>query len=388
MRRETDRGSVIYVGRVYLPSEGAPGKRVYNVAQCLRESGFTVKLACLSRAMASDYQEIDGLHYFRTRRLDRNGSRLAAAVYWLSGRYERTAEWLNEALNTDTKGIVAYGGSSPQLIQISRVAKRFGVPVVPDIVEWDVAAPVLSLPWLDLEVRQRAVVPALGKAISISRVMRDYFLRRGCKAIHVPPIVRVAEADGPGAARSSAGRGVRLLFSGSPNRERHDAIIAGCEEIARHGLSVELIYCGTPTEEIARIATTREEGFRISAVGRLSEDDYADLIRAVDAGIIVRDDRKWSRSCFPSKVPEFLSVGTPVLCSRVGDLRWVVRDGREGFTFEGASAAGLASAIMSLARLSAQQRRALSESCRSRALQLFDSRRWRDPISNYIDSLR
>jgi glycosyltransferase involved in cell wall biosynthesis len=70
------------------------------------------------------------------------------------------------------------------------------------------------------------------------------------------------------------------------------------------------------------------------------------LLESSSAFILMRPDDQSSRACFPTRLPEYLSTGRPVVLSDVGDLRLHLRDSIDAFFSPPGDIAGTASAIV------------------------------------------
>ena len=83
-------------------------------------------------------------------------------------------------------------------------------------------------------------------------------------------------------------------------------------------INYKLIIAGPGFEQV------KELGFldnpKVDYKGELIPDDAAALAKAVDLGLIPLENSPFNKSRFPIKFFDFLSVGTPVFFSRVGEI--------------------------------------------------------------------
>jgi glycosyltransferase involved in cell wall biosynthesis len=85
-----------------------------------------------------------------------------------------------------------------------------------------------------------------------------------------------------------------------------------------NNLNVGLILCG-PDETIVKSSNLLND-FRVKYFGTVSPSEANELAMASDLGLIPLEDSEFNQSRFPIKFFDFLSVGTPVYYSPVGDI--------------------------------------------------------------------
>ncbi len=87
--------------------------------------------------------------------------------------------------------------------------------------------------------------------------------------------------------------------------------------------------------------------------------------------ILLRPDSRYSRAGFPSKVPEALAAGVPVLTNLTSDLRLYIKDMINGIVVEDFSAAAFAAAIRRTIKLKDHEYEVMSQHALQTALQEF-----------------
>ena len=76
---------------------------------------------------------------------------------------------------------------------------------------------------------------------------------------------------------------------------------------------------------------------------------------------------------FPNVVCEAMSCGTPILCSNVCDNGYIVTDGENGLLFDPKNVDDMTEKIKAFVAMTAEQRKAMSEANRQKALGLFSA---------------
>jgi len=95
-------------------------------------------------------------------------------------------------------------------------------------------------------------------------------------------------------------------------------------------------------------------------------------VRRAPVPILLRDDSQWSRACFPSKVPELLALGLPIICSLTSDLGIYLRDSENAFLVEELSVEALCRALQRAATMGEGRYREMKAAARKTAA-LFDA---------------
>jgi glycosyltransferase involved in cell wall biosynthesis len=105
--------------------------------------------------------------------------------------------------------------------------------------------------------------------------------------------------------------------------------------------------------------------------GRVPEDQVACVMRSASFGVLLRDEARWSKSCFPSRVPEFSALGVPMLCNLSSDLGSYLKDGQNAILVPEVSVEGFCSALEKALCLSADDFHCMRGQARQMA-QRFD----------------
>jgi glycosyltransferase involved in cell wall biosynthesis len=101
--------------------------------------------------------------------------------------------------------------------------------------------------------------------------------------------------------------------------------------------------------------------------GRVPDGQVYDITRRASFAILLRDDAKWSRACFPSRVTECSALGVPMLCNLTSDLADYLRDGDNAIVVPEVSVAGFRQAVQRALALSEGQWRNMKQAARALA---------------------
>jgi glycosyltransferase involved in cell wall biosynthesis len=393
--------TVLYVGNFALPDGGAQCERVLSNAKALCEAGYAVLLGgnlpypdthnFTSAVWNVRYFHIDeeiGMKSCTTKlgRYLSYGSELSA---WVS----RTIE------QHPVEAVILSTPYSHNLLRLRGLCKRKQVTLICDVMEWQ--DPIycdkgrFHLHRLDVELSLRFLIPRVGNVIAISSYLNQYFSHKGCRVMCIPPLIDSQEKkwDVANNARTRAtGQRVRLLFSGSWERDRHDIFLKGLQILRNRGHLVQLDYLGCTRDHIARYDSDcrrllNELGEAVVFHGRVPFADVHPISASADFGLLLRDSRRWSNACFPSKTPQFQMLGVPMISNITSDLGEYLKDHENAIIVQEVSVEAWVKAVEKALALSPAQLNCMRDSSRRLARQRFDYHHYIGSLAKFIQGL-
>lgn len=371
---------IAYVGPVEFPEGGAAARRIFGNAKALVEAGYDVVIVS-GQPPAPGCEIIDVAPGIRCVSVNERDAEhlpkvLRYARYALMGA--RSRRWL-DAQTSLPAAVILYSGYSPYLLQFMGWARRRGVALLFDAVEW-YAAPNLSgfmvSPYLwNTELAMRVLIPQLDGVVAISRALESYYRGRGLPVARVPPLFDPAEIV-PSLPEPGDGVPLRLVYSGSPGRK--DLIDIVIETVIRRDAgagSLRLEIVGLSEAELRSRLPLRKRGGVIPkclvAHGKVSHARSMELVGQADFTVFLRHVNRVSTNGFPTKFVESLAMGTPVITNITSDLAEHLRDGDTGLICPEPTPAGLEVTLDRALGLDTAARRALRDAARAEAEKAF-----------------
>ncbi len=150
------------------------------------------------------------------------------------------------------------------------------------------------------------------------------------------------------APAAQLGKTVTVGYAG--NFRPYQGLPVLVEAMARLDETYRLLLVGDPTggEDLARRAH-EALGNRLTVLPPVPYAEIPAILGGADTLVVPRPDSRSGRYGFPSKLPEYLALGRPVVVTDVGDQARVVRDGDNGLVVPAGSVGALARALGSLA---------------------------------------
>ncbi|WP_410821264.1 glycosyltransferase [Micromonospora sp. 050-3] len=231
------------------------------------------------------------------------------------------------------------------------------------------------------------------RAIAVSTTLGAYLERRGVDVLVVPPQVDCDEFAEP--RSSSLTGGLRLLYAGTPGRkDMLDVILRGISRLGPQDQArVRLTIAGVTREAAAAssdldISVLESVSAEVTFLGRVPRDRVLALLSESHFSLLVRPTGGYAAHGFPSKVPESLSAGCPVLLNYTSDLASYVQDGVEGLVLDGNGPDDVRRGIERALRLRDEDWAPMSRAARERARDSFDHRAWRARVTAFLDPTR
>ncbi|MGW0213431.1 glycosyltransferase [Micromonospora chokoriensis] len=230
----------------------------------------------------------------------------------------------------------------------------------------------------------------LHRATAVSTTLGAYLERRGLDVLVVPPQVdcdEFAESRSP-----SLTDGLRLLYAGTPGRkDMLDVILRGISRLTpQEQARVRLTIAGVTRDDAAAlsdldVSVLDSVSAQVTFLGRVPRDTVLTLLSESHFSLLVRPTGGYAAHGFPSKVPESLSAGCPVLLNYTSDLAAYVKDGVEALVLDGNGPDDVRCGIERALRLRDEEWAAMSRAARGRARESFDHRAWRARVTAFLD---
>lgn len=361
---------VIIIGEFPFPYGSAASNFLRGHCCALRKAGLTVGLLPRSDDIGGEAESertYNGMPYWQIRKSPPGPRGFRVIRAYLSLNDNRIA-WLRRKGLVGVKAVIVYPGDvgvSAFLLRLRHVCKQHSVPILSFVVEWHdpkyVPGPYRVLRIYDTALQVRAINKLLDGTICISTYLRSYYARKGRRAVCIPPLLDLSESKweaGPTGEKSDTDRRVRLLFCGTPDRDRHDLMLQAVLKMRQGGHDVVIEYLGSTRDQIGNLLGNGADvanslGRGVHYHGRVAEEQVAQVISSASFGVLLRDDARWSKSCFPSRVPEFSAFGVPMLCNLSSDLSSYLKNGENSILVPEVSVEGFCSALEKALRLSA-----------------------------------
>jgi glycosyltransferase involved in cell wall biosynthesis len=276
---------------------------------------------------------------------------------------------LDELLSRERwDAIIYYGRSWLAAKRFLKITTNHNVPVIPYQVEYhDFAFHLLANGQLtDWAMYRKWILPNSPAIIGISR-----FWQRWADEQHIPNVIIPAFADvdpngQPVNRPREANAPFHIVFVGGWGpRELPKTLFAGLERAIDRGVDVRLTFVGdvgksrTERAALGEFRKRHQLKSRTTFAGWLSGEKLTNQLSQADAFILLREETRETQALFPTRLPEYLALGIPVIVSTAGDLGVYLEHGKSAWLIPpGDAVEELAEAIVHLAA-NDEERRAI-----------------------------
>ncbi len=232
----------------------------------------------------------------------------------------------------------------------------------------------------------------LAGVVGISTPWMEYARARHVPAIRIP--VPIPPCTTPVPAQITTGKTFNLLYVGQLyRRDLPDIMLQAMHDLARRQAPVHLTVVGKhdvwPEGRSFYHAVQNDPVLKtyVHFTGYLTDQEYEEQVSHAQALVLLHSDSSESRSCFPSRLPEFLSTGRPVITSGVGDIPLYLRNNVHAILLSPRNSADeLVSAILRLAG-NPQQATQMGIDGRAHALEEFSPTNLGRSLESFLSGL-
>lgn len=390
---------VIFFGDFLFPEGDAAAIRTLSLARICRDLGFAVTVVGKGQPRPEDYSEETGQHLIEEIRYTTMNPEPVSAVERLRHPIRRTMQSVAALQGLDLKRtravIVNASGSARHVPFLSAFCRRRSIPLIADVCEWydprqmnygrlDPAYAVFYLVFHHVLRRFRHF-------IVISRLLERHFAGAGRHVIRIPPVL---DPSGISCVDRTAANRLVLLYAGQPGRKESltEILVALASLTPAEAAGVEFRLLGPTKAELRHILGRSarlldELGDTVRPLGRVPRREVLEALQEAHFTVLLRPDARYANAGFPSKVPESLAAGTPVLFNPTSDLAEYLGDETAAICIRSGSSADVTAAIRRALQLGPLEWRGLRRSARAKAEQHFDYRLYLNGFRTYLEQL-
>jgi glycosyltransferase involved in cell wall biosynthesis len=376
------------IGAFKYPQGDASAQRLLTLAQASAAAGMrplvindgnthtprTYRPGTIANARGVDYVCFASAHGGRVRRLAHRASRpmrLARTIRRL--RSQEATIWT----------VVASGLCTPGVLLVLRLILRS--TVIADVVERHDAAQFAQGRRAPYFVRHRFTSWLCGAAadrvIVISSKLARHYARMNPAPLLIPALVDVSEYHRTDQAM--VGSGLTLLYMGNPTgKDSLGIVLDALAELPPSAQArLRFVIAGCDRSELGASPDVGQErldrlGNMVEAHGFMPRPQLLRLLQEADFTVLIRPTGGYADAGFPTKVPESLAAGCPVLGNLTSDLGDYLVDGHNAVICEPApgsrdvSTSTVREAVLRTLALTDEERLRMREDARASAVRL------------------
>jgi glycosyltransferase involved in cell wall biosynthesis len=332
--------------------------RIRRAAEALLQRGHRVDLVCLVDPGTHTARQAGLLRFHRlpSRRERGTGARYLFKYgfffLWTFGKLS----WLAIRQRYD----VVFVHNMPNFLVFTAVVPKItGTKILLDVHDpaLELLAAIRGRPlssWLRrlLGAEERASLAYADALMTVNESMRQRLVATSPSGNPVTVVMNLPdpEAYRPGDDASREGAGQRLVYSGTmSHRHGLDLALTAVAMLADDYPDLRLCIIGEGSEQVMLATMADDLGIahRVEFLGFVPVDEVPALLRGSVAGLSPHRADDFGSLVFSMKVPEYISLGLPVICARTSTMLHYFDDD-ELLYFEPGDAEDLARAIRTL----------------------------------------
>ncbi|MCA1021063.1 glycosyltransferase [Halobacillus litoralis] len=331
-----------------FPFGVAASNRIFSLALSIQEAGYKVIVLCNGGERNSDYNKEKESFIYEN--IEYRSFSIPKA-----GKFKRTLHRLNilgiinKHLTQNERKRVSFLYATHKnynIILHFTLKTIMNIPSVVDVTEWHNSNQFkmgkLSLKYLLHNFRNKHIIPRAKNVICITSYLENHFYRKGCNTVIIPPQVTFRKFK---THKNPSVSPIRLFYAGTVAKKDYvDVILDGLcllteEELKKVQFSIVGLSEVEFKEQFPKAAEYKQVlGGSLEIVNRVPKVELENMLSESHFLVLMRPNMRYSNAGFPSKVPEALAAGVPIITNLTSDLKKYIREGHNGFIVNNFSA--------------------------------------------------
>ena len=333
--------SLMIIGWFPFPFGNASSSRIRTLSKGLLESGAKVHVVTTSRNpfreedMQNDgSMQWEGISYETVNVYERGGGALSFsqrilnhfnALRTLPGKVEELIR------RGSFDGLYLYLRGASAIVPLLGVAKKAKISVFTDQVEWFPASAfslgIFDPRYYDECIGRNQLLRHCKAATAITSFIQEKFESMNKPCMLLPSVYDFSRAIQAPVGQKRNSNQFSILYAGTCKvGDGFTDVLKAIELCVAGGCPAQLKVLGTDGLSGRALAMRRiieanpQIAGRVEFLGRVSDEDYPKLLTSPDCLLLPRPDTQTVRAAFPTRLPEFLATGLPVVTTSVPDV--------------------------------------------------------------------
>lgn len=335
--------TIVYFGNVLYPDLDAASHRTIGNAKALRELGYQVILIGTrkseTRSILDTKESFAGfdIYYFAD---PQTGKQWKSYLFGLE-----PLKIVLSALSNVT-AVVLYNHPSISTKNTINYCHKRNIKVFADCTEWFDPQGISVhnvVKKLDTWYRMRVVNAKLDGVIAISSFLQEYYNKKGCKTICVPPLIDLTDSKWEKTdtiCSEDEDNTIKLCYVGNPGAGEKDKlsyILAALKRVSSKApnLRFRISIVGMTAQQYMDVFKTDVSEYSFAKfLGRKPNREALMIVKWSDFSIFLRDTNLVCTAGFPTKFSESIACGTPVLTNLSSDIGNYLVVGKNGYIMD------------------------------------------------------
>ena len=390
-----------------FPRGDAGSNRILFMAKALQEKGWNVIVISTGKRNKQDYNRekkeyvYEGITYHNITFPANKLKRVFEHYFLLGNMFISAMKDIFHCSSEDR--ILLYTSNLNFSKKIVKYAIKEKIGIACDIVEWHQPFQFegADKSWLYRKTMYPMyhkffykVAPSTKNIIAISNCLREHFVEEGCNTIVVPIYVDIDKRQP--CSFSTDEKSLRLIYPGNPyKKDDFESMIGALTLLSENERKrIRFHLTGAPLNAYKASASNKEkemeEYIKQGVIVYHSWLEYSELMKlyeGVDFALLPRPINITTQANFPSKVPEMMNKGIPIIMNRVGDIADYLTDNVDSILYDGEGAENCVIAIRRVLALSLEERTKIKKRAYENAAIKFDYHLCSNILNEFFENL-
>ena len=232
------------------------------------------------------------------------------------------------------------------------------------------------------------------RIIAISHYLEDYFKGIGNRCVYIPSMIDTGKicCTAEEIEERKQNERIKLVYAGSPLKKDYLSValegiaLLNPDEIAR----LNIVIIGVTHEQAAanRISdeVLRKLDQSITFMGRIPRDVVFKNLKTANYTMLLRPaEQRYAKAGFPTKVPESMTLGVPVICNYSSDLSCYLKDGVNSVEVENCTPEAMVVSMLRVLSYSKEKMNEMATNTRRTAEEYFDYKVYLEQVRKILE---
>lgn len=397
MSKKSNNGIIIVYTTGSFPYGAASANRLLNLSLSFQHLGY--KVIVLAKGNGVDQVKTNkithkniykGIEY-------RDFSNLVTNIYDIK---EIIANTITLEENKKIK-MICFSHKNISIKNINYV-KKIGASSCVDVTEWHNYSQFIGLKqkikYLKHIYKIMYVIPKSKNIICISSFLSEYYTEKKCNTIIIPPQIDALNENQISEVyydKAHINEEIKFLYAGSMGKKDFlDVALEGFSLLDKEILKkIKITILGADLTQFIEHIPKAEKymellGNSLLIKGRVPKSEVEKELLGTHFLFFMRPLQRYSKAGFPSKVPEALNLGVPIITNFTSDLNIYLKDGYNSVILNSLDSrefkSKIESAVLNIDNFKYEN---MSNAAKETAMTAFDYRVSEDELMTYLENI-
>lgn len=376
-----------------FPFGSATANRIVNLAQTFRDCGYKVIVMCQGKENEKDFDVEKQKYFYKNIEYRSYVQTFPSALKRIYHRNHIIKSLKIHLSNQEFKNIsyVYFTYRNYNLLQLLSVKYLLKKKIIIDVMEWHSVSQYkfgyLNLNYWLHNNKIRNIVPLGRNIIAISHYLKEFYEDKNKNTIVIPPQIDLGEKINI----NSKSNNIKLIYAGTIGKKDYmDRVLEGLILLNKEELkNLKFTLIGQSQDELKSIFPKWDKyleylGDSLEVVNRLPKEELDKRLKESHYLVLMRPITRYSKAGFPSKVPEALSLGLPVVLNLTSDLDLYINDGVNGHLVKGFNATSFRDTIRKILEINNLKYEELSRNALKTAEKSFYYKNYIEQLTKFL----